>query len=174
MRLVVAALLVGFVVAGIGDGWWSSPSAEPVVQHFLLDWQQESYATAATLTTGQPAVVTTALRDAYRQLDAASFFLSMGPISQHGKTATASFFANVDLGQNGAPWIYQGHFPLHLTPVRLEDRLESQRDQPGLAARAPSGDVVLHPCPGSRCSTPKGARCKLSAPRSWPGSGRTG
>jgi hypothetical protein len=116
VRLVVAALLVGFVVAGMGDGWWSSPSAEPVVQDFLLDWQQQSYASAATLTTGQPAVVTTALRDAYRQLDAASFFLFMGPISQHGKTATASFFANVDLGQNGAPWIYEGHFPLHLTP----------------------------------------------------------
>jgi cell division protein FtsI/penicillin-binding protein 2 len=116
VRLVVAALLVGFVVAGMGDGWWSSPSAEPVVQDFLLAWQQQSYATAATLTTGQPAVVTTALRDAYRQLDAASFFLSMGPISQHGKAATASFFANVDLGQNGAPWTYEGHFPLRLTP----------------------------------------------------------
>jgi cell division protein FtsI/penicillin-binding protein 2 len=116
VRLVVAALLVGFVVAGMGDGWWSSPSAEPVVQDFLLDWQQQSYATAATLTTGQPAVVTTVLRDAYRQLDAASFFLSMGHIQQHGKTATASFFASVDLGQNGAPWTYEGHFPLHLTP----------------------------------------------------------
>jgi len=116
VRLVVAALLVGFVVAGMGDGWWSSPSAEPVVQDFLLDWQQESYAGAATWTTGQPAVVTTALRDAYRQLDAASFFLSMGHIYQHGKTATAYFSANVDLGQNGAPWIYEGHFPLRLTP----------------------------------------------------------
>jgi cell division protein FtsI/penicillin-binding protein 2 len=116
VRLVVAALLVGFVVAGMGDGWWSSPSAEPVVQDFLLDWQQQSYAAAATWTTGQPATVTAALKDAYRQLDAASFFLSMGHISQQGKTATADFYANVDLGQNGAPWIYQGHFPLRLTP----------------------------------------------------------
>jgi cell division protein FtsI/penicillin-binding protein 2 len=116
VRLVVAALLVGFVVAGMGDGWWSSPSAEPVVQDFLLDWQQQSYATAATWTTGQPTAVATALKDAYRQLDAASFFLSMGHIQQHGKTATASFSANVDLGQNGAPWIYEGRFPLHLTP----------------------------------------------------------
>jgi len=101
VRLVVAALLVGFVVAGMGDGWWSSPSAEPVVQDFLLDWQQQSYAAAATWTTGQPTAVATALKDAYRQLDAASFFLSMGHIQQHGKTATASFSANVDLGQNG-------------------------------------------------------------------------
>jgi cell division protein FtsI/penicillin-binding protein 2 len=115
VRLVVAALLVGFVVAGMGDGWWSSPSAEPVVQDFLLDWQQQSYAAAATWTTGQPATVTAALKDAYRQLDAASFVLSMGHITQQGKTATADFYANVDLGQNGAPWTYQGHFPLRLT-----------------------------------------------------------
>jgi cell division protein FtsI/penicillin-binding protein 2 len=116
VRLVVAALLVGFVVAGMGDGWWSSPSAEPVVQDFLLDWQQQSYAAAATWTTGQPATVTAALKSAYRQLDAASFFLSMGHISQQGKTATAYFYASVDLGQNGAPWTYEGHFPLRLTP----------------------------------------------------------
>lgn len=115
VRLIVAALLVGFVVAGMGDGWWSSPSAEPVVQEFLVDWQQHSYAAAATLTTGQPVAVTAALEGAYRQLDAASFFLSMGHIQQQGKTATAGFYANVDLGQNGAQWIYQGHFPLRLT-----------------------------------------------------------
>jgi cell division protein FtsI/penicillin-binding protein 2 len=115
VRLVVAALLVGFVVAGIGDGWWSSPSAEPVVQTFLLDWQQHSYAAAAALTTGQPADVTAELESAYSGLDAASFSLIMGHISQQGKTATAHFFANIDLGQNGAPWIYQGKFGLHLT-----------------------------------------------------------
>jgi cell division protein FtsI/penicillin-binding protein 2 len=115
VRLVVAALLVGFVVAGVGDGWWSSPSAEPVVQNFLLDWQDQSYAAAATLTTGQPAAVAAALKNAYRQLDAASFYLTMWHIRQQGKAATAEFFANVDLGQNGDTWVYQGHFPLRLT-----------------------------------------------------------
>jgi cell division protein FtsI/penicillin-binding protein 2 len=115
-RLIVAALLVGFVVAGMGDGWWSSPSAEPVVQTFLLDWQEHAYTAAAALTTGQPATVTAELDSAYRQLDAASFSLSMGQISQHGHTATAHFYADIDLGQNGAPWIYQGELGLRLTP----------------------------------------------------------
>jgi cell division protein FtsI/penicillin-binding protein 2 len=115
VRLVVAALLVGFVVAGIGDGWWSSPSAEPVVQNFLVDWQDQSYAAAATLTTGQPAAVAAALKAAYRQLDAASFYLAMSHVHQQGKTATAEFFSNVDLGQDGNTWTYEGHFALRLT-----------------------------------------------------------
>lgn len=115
VRLVVAALLVGFVVAGIGDGWWSSPSAEPVVQSFLVDWQDQSYTAAATLTTGQPAAVAAALKAAYRQLDAASFYLTMWHVRQQGKTATAEFFSNVDLGQDGNTWTYEGHFPLRLT-----------------------------------------------------------
>jgi hypothetical protein len=115
VRLIVAALLVGFVVAGVGDGWWSSPSAEPVVQNFLLDWQDHAYAAAAALTTGQPAEVTTELDSAFHGLDAASFSLSMGHISQNGKTATAHFLADVDLGQIGEPWAYQGEFGLHLT-----------------------------------------------------------
>jgi len=115
VRVVVAALLVGFVVAGIGDGWWSTESAEPAVQNFLLDWQEHSYASAAVQTTGQPAAVTAALQSAYSGLDAANFYLSMGYIHQHGKTATASFTASVDLGQNGAPWTYQGRFQLRLT-----------------------------------------------------------
>ena len=115
MRLIVAALLVGFVVAGVGDGWWSSPSAEPVVQNFLLDWQDHAYAAAAALTTGQPAEVTTELDAAFHGLDAASYSLYMGHISQNGKTATAHFVADVDLGQIGEPWVYQGEFGLHLT-----------------------------------------------------------
>ena len=66
VRLVVAALLVGFVVAGMGDGWWSTSSAEPVVQSFLLDWQDQSYTAAAALTTGQSPTVAAALKNAYR------------------------------------------------------------------------------------------------------------
>jgi hypothetical protein len=115
VRLVVVALLVGFVVAGMGDGWWPTSSAEPVVQNFLLDWQDQSYAAAATLTTGQPAAVAAELKTAYRQLDAASFYLTMWHVHQQGKAATAEFFSNVDLGQDGDTWTYEGHFPLRLT-----------------------------------------------------------
>jgi cell division protein FtsI/penicillin-binding protein 2 len=60
--------------------------------------------------------VTTELRSAYQQLGAAAYYLSMGPITQHpGGTATARFYASVDLGQDGAPWTYQGHFTMRKT-----------------------------------------------------------
>jgi transpeptidase family protein/MecA-like transpeptidase family protein/penicillin-binding protein len=112
LRVIAAALVVVFGAVGFAGGLWSSPSAEPTVQTFLLDWQQHSYAAAAALTTGDPTSVAAALRDAYTGLDAAAFYLTMGPISQHGGTAQASFHASVDLGQNGAPWNYQGRFSL--------------------------------------------------------------
>ena len=60
--------------------------------------------------------MTTELRSAYEQLGAAAYFLSMGPITQHGDgTATARFYASVDLGQDGAPWSYQGQFTMRKT-----------------------------------------------------------
>jgi cell division protein FtsI/penicillin-binding protein 2 len=112
LRVVAAALAVGFGAVGFAGGLWSTPSAEPTVQAFLLDWQQHSYAAAAALTTGKPDVVATAMKNAFRGLDAAAFYLSMGPIAQHGSKARASFAASVDLGQGGAPWKYQGRLSL--------------------------------------------------------------
>jgi len=100
---------------GFAGGLWSTPSAEPTVQAFLLAWQQHQYRVAAELTTGKPEVVATALQDAYLQLDAAAFFVAMGPISQHGNTAHAAFSASVDLGQDGPPWDYNGGFDLRQT-----------------------------------------------------------
>jgi cell division protein FtsI/penicillin-binding protein 2 len=110
--VILAVLLLGFVTIVFTGGLWSSPSAEPTVQQFLLDWQQHSYAAAATLTTGKPSVVKAELASAYSGLDAAAFYLNMGPIRQSGGTATASFTASVDLGQDGAPWQYTGNFTL--------------------------------------------------------------
>src|SRR5580704_15911192 len=55
------------------------------------------------------------LRTAYQQLGAAAYYLSMGPITQHGGTAEAHFFASVDLGQDGAPWSYEGRFAMRKT-----------------------------------------------------------
>ena len=57
-------------------------------------------------------MVTTELANAYSGLDAAAFYLNMGPIRQAGGTATARFTASVDLGQDGAPWMYTGNFTL--------------------------------------------------------------
>jgi hypothetical protein len=107
--MVLAFAAVGFT------GLLSTPSAEPTVQAFLLNWQQKSYAAAAALTTGDPAEVATELKNAYRGLDAAAYYLSMGPITQSGNTAQAQFTASVDLGQDGAPWVYTGHFALRQT-----------------------------------------------------------
>jgi cell division protein FtsI/penicillin-binding protein 2 len=115
LRVIAAALVLGFCAAGFAGGLWSSPAAEPTVQAFLLDWQQQNYAAAAALTTGPQVETTSALRNAFRRLDAAGFSLSMGHIYQHGDNATAYFTASVDLGQNGPPWIDHGQFTLHLT-----------------------------------------------------------
>ena len=41
----------------------------------------------------------------------------MGPITQHSGTAEAHFFASVDLGQDGAPWSYEGRFAMRKTPA---------------------------------------------------------
>lgn len=112
VRVIIAVLVLGFTTIVFTGGLWSSPSAEPTVQQFLLDWQQHSYAAAAALTTGQPAVVTTELANAYSGLSAAAFYLNMGPVKQAGGTATARFTASVDLGQDGAPWQYTGNFTL--------------------------------------------------------------
>jgi cell division protein FtsI/penicillin-binding protein 2 len=112
LRVVIAVLVLGFATVVVTGGLWSSPSAEPTVQQFLLDWQQRSYAAAAALTTGNVAEVTNELANAYSKLGAAAFYLNMGPIRQSGGIASARFTASVDLGQDGAPWMYTGNISL--------------------------------------------------------------
>jgi hypothetical protein len=165
LRVVVAALVVAFTALAF-TGLWSSVSAESTVQAFLLDWQQQNYAAAAALTTGRPAVVAAELRSAYRGLDAASFYLGIGAIRQSGRSARAQFTATVDLGQDGAPWVYNGRFSLvknglswkidwsHLprTAGRPSPRPRLQRARPQAAARpgrAPAPDAVAGLCGGS-------------------------
>jgi hypothetical protein len=114
-KVIAAVLAVGFGAVGFAGGLWSTPSAEPTVQAFLLAWQEHQYQTAAQLTTGDPKVVAAALKDAYLQLDAAAYYLTMGRIAQHGNQAQAAFHASVDLGQDGAPWNYGGTFRLRQT-----------------------------------------------------------
>jgi cell division protein FtsI/penicillin-binding protein 2 len=112
LRVVIAVLVLGFGTVVLTGGLWSSPSAEPTVQQFLLNWQQHSYAAAAALTTGNQSEVASELANAYSRLDAAAFYLNMGKIHQSGGVATAQFTASVDLGQDGAPWNYDGRFTL--------------------------------------------------------------
>ena len=131
-KVIAAVIAAGLVVAVFAGGLWSTPSAEPTVEAFLLAWQDNQYQAAAQLTTGNPAVVARALQDAYYQLDAAAFYLSMGPINQHGNQARATFQASVDLGQDGAPWNYNGRFDLRQTPAGWRVVWSPQVINPGL------------------------------------------
>jgi cell division protein FtsI/penicillin-binding protein 2 len=102
----------GVLGAGFANGFGSEASAEPTVQAFLLDWQQGKYAAAAALTDGAGSDVRTQLAAAYTDLDASNAFFSMGRLTQHGDTATATFRATVDLAQAGKQWTYTGTFGL--------------------------------------------------------------
>ena len=108
----LAIVTVGVLVIGLATGFGSEPSAEPTVQAFLFDWQQQQYAAAGALTTAAPGTVTADLRSAFAQLDATQLFLTMKSVVQHGGTAQASFMATVDLAQQGRVWTYRGQFGL--------------------------------------------------------------
>jgi Penicillin binding protein transpeptidase domain/NTF2-like N-terminal transpeptidase domain/Penicillin-binding Protein dimerisation domain len=105
--LVLFAGLIGF---GFTTEFAADATAEPVVQQFLIDWQQGHYTDAARLTNGDPADVSTQLTAAYRNLNATAMFMSMDSVKRHGDTAEASFTATVDLAGGSHQWKYQGHF----------------------------------------------------------------
>ncbi len=105
-------LLAGLIGIGFTTNFATETSAEPVVQQFLIDWQQLHYTDAAKLTNGDRADVSTELTAAYRNLDATAMFLSMDSVKRHGNTAEASFTATVDLAGGSHQWKYEGHFGL--------------------------------------------------------------
>ena len=111
---MAAALVVVLGVFGVGfiTGFGGPGSATSTVQAFLLDWQDGSYAQAATLTNGAPAPVKAQLAAAYTDLNATNAFFSMKGVAQHGDTAVATFKATVDLAQAGQQWSYTGRFGL--------------------------------------------------------------
>jgi cell division protein FtsI/penicillin-binding protein 2 len=112
-RVVAAACATAVLLLGLLLGWATPrPSVEGTVQDFLLDWENGQYSAAAALTTGAPAEVAAALRDAYQQVGAAALTLGMVSVTQHGGTADARFSADIDLGRGGAAWDYDGSFGL--------------------------------------------------------------
>jgi cell division protein FtsI/penicillin-binding protein 2 len=110
VALAVAA--IGLLVIGLAAGFDSEASAEPTVQAFLLDWQQQHYDAAGALTTASPGTVATGLAAVLTQLDATQMFLAMSSVTQHGATAEASFTASVNLAEEGRVWTYKGRFGL--------------------------------------------------------------
>jgi len=115
LRAAAALLAVAILAISFIGGCAAEPSAEPTVHSFLLAWEQGRYWDAAGYTTGTRTAVANALQGEYRELGAAALFLSMGTISVHGDRANAVFSASVDLGQDGAPWRYEGRFTLART-----------------------------------------------------------
>jgi cell division protein FtsI/penicillin-binding protein 2 len=103
---------VGIIVIGLATGFGSEPSAEPTAQAFLLDWEQQHYSAAGSLTSAAPGAVAAEMKNAFAQLDATQLFFAMDAITQHGSTAQASFTASVDLAEEGRVWTYQGRFGL--------------------------------------------------------------
>jgi len=109
-RLCVAVVLAG--VVGVGLVRPGTPSAEPTVTQFLLAWESRHYFQAAALTNGNQKAVATQLADAYERLDAADVDLIMRGVTQHGRTARASFRVAIDLSASGLTWSYDNNFSL--------------------------------------------------------------
>jgi cell division protein FtsI/penicillin-binding protein 2 len=114
-KFVVALVATAGVLAwGFVSGFNTEPSAEGTVQNFLLDWQQGDFMQAAQFTTGAGTYheVAAQLSAAYSDVDASAVYLSMGPVTQHGNTAVASFQATIDLADGSHQWTYPGKFGL--------------------------------------------------------------
>jgi cell division protein FtsI/penicillin-binding protein 2 len=110
--VALAVVAVGVLFIGLATGFGSEPSAEPTVQAFLLDWQNQHYAAAGALAAAPPRTVAVALADAFAQVDTTQLLLTMDSVTQHGGTAEASFTASADLGGTGHVWTYRGQFGL--------------------------------------------------------------
>ena len=108
----VCAVVIVAGIVGVGLVRPGVPSAEPTVTQFLLAWESRHYYQAAALTNGNPKAVATQLADAYERLDAADVDLIMRGVSQHGRTAQASFRVAIDLSASGLTWSYDNNFSL--------------------------------------------------------------
>jgi hypothetical protein len=129
--LCAAAVVVVIAVTGVGP---AGASVTDSVKNFLLNWEQKSYAEAAAMTTGDPAVVASSLGSAYRQLGAQDLQLVMGPISVRGNRATAWFYASFDLGRGGLSWHYTGRLRLRHTAAGWKVVWSPSVIVPGLGA----------------------------------------
>jgi cell division protein FtsI/penicillin-binding protein 2 len=146
IRLVALGCAVAVVViSGVTGFIASEPSATASVKQFLVAWQSGNYQAAAAQTTGNQVVVARSLADAYRQLGADDLSLSMGPVTVHGSTAHASFFASIDLGRGGQPWNYRGSFTLRRSGSRWLVVWSPSVIAPGLGANERLAVLTIMP-----------------------------
>jgi cell division protein FtsI/penicillin-binding protein 2 len=151
-RLVVALAVLGALLGiGFNTDFGSEASAEPVVQAFLQDWEQGHYPAAASLTNGQPALVSSQLAAAGRNLNATGMFLSLASVTQHGNTAQVKFHATIDLADGQLQWKYQGQFGLvskdgrwlvNWTPSAIEPSLRTGDRLAVVTTFSPRGQVT--------------------------------
>ncbi len=130
--LCAGAFVLVIGVTSIGP---TGPSVTASVKIFLLDWEDQSYNAAASMTTGRPAAVAASLQAVYRQLGAEDLELAMGPINVHGDTARASFYASFDLGRGGLSWTYTGRFRLRRAGSQWRVLWSPSVIVPGLASK---------------------------------------
>ena len=168
-KVIAAVLVIGFGAVGFAGGLWSTPSAEPTVQAFLLAWQQQQYQAAAALTTGRPGGgghgaegrIPPARRRGLRPGDGPD-----QPARGHGPG-----------GVQGLGGSRPGRCPVEVrrgprsAPDRLgvEDRLVPQCDQPRAAQRPAAGGGVQHPAPGVARGRQRRAAADAVRPPTWPG-----
>lgn len=122
-RRVVSAATGGVLALGTLSAC-AQASPFTTVKDFLVAWQVENYDAAAKHTTGDRKVVHDALEGLSTQLDAADLKLRLkaertsgvpedkGRIDRQDDKATARFQVNIDLGENGRAWSYQGQLDL--------------------------------------------------------------
>lgn len=135
MLVRTSALLVLAGLIGVGLVRPGIPSPEPTVYEFLLAWQSQNYQQAARLTTGNPAIVARELASAYTRLDAADLYLEMRGVSQHGRTATASFEASIDLAASSLTWSYPNELALRDGPHGWRVRWSPSVIVPGMTSK---------------------------------------
>jgi cell division protein FtsI/penicillin-binding protein 2 len=116
-KLVGAGAAVAVVCGLAATYGFSQATPFATVQNFLIAWQVENFKAAAMHTTGVPKdQVIAQLRAVRPELDAASLRPSLqgARIVKSGDGYDARFTVNVDLGQNGNPWVYQSQMHLKL------------------------------------------------------------
>jgi cell division protein FtsI/penicillin-binding protein 2 len=93
---------------------FAEPSAHNAIRDFLVGWQSGDYDLAASRADGDPAVVRKALEATKLDLDAASYRFHIKSVTRDGDATTATFSAEVDLGENNPLWEYESTLPLRL------------------------------------------------------------
>ncbi|NUR92893.1 MAG: penicillin-binding protein, partial [Nonomuraea sp.] len=114
VRRTVSATVTLAVASLTLTACFEEPSPHDAVRDFLVGWQSEDYALAAGRTDGDPKAVAKALSDTKLDLDAASFRFKVEGITRDGDESTATFGAEIDLGENVPLWTYKSTLPLHL------------------------------------------------------------